>query len=66
MRGRGLLLGLELDPQILSAPQLALRLQDEGILTRDVHDHVVRLAPPLVISRPQIEQALAAIRRALA
>ncbi len=64
VRGRGLLIGVEVHRERIAARELALRLQDEGILTRDVHDSVLRFAPPLTINRAQLKQALAAIRRA--
>jgi ornithine--oxo-acid transaminase len=64
VRGRGLMLGMELKPEVISAQQMTLRLQEEGVLTRAVHHDVLRFAPPLIISRPQIDRALAGIRRA--
>ena len=64
VRGRGLMIGVELDADKTSAQEMALRLQDEGVLTRAAHQDVLRFAPPLVISRAQIDRALAAIRRA--
>jgi len=60
IRGRGLMLGLEIDPRY-SARKLCLRLLNEGILTRETHNTVIRLAPPLVITREQIDEAVAAI-----
>lgn len=64
VRGSGLLIGVEVHRERIAARELALRLQEEGILTRDVHDSVLRFAPPLTITRPQLDRALAAIRRA--
>lgn len=65
VRGRGLLIGMELKQEGMSAPHLALRLQDAGVLTRAVHGTVLRFAPPLIISRSQLGQVMARIERAL-
>jgi ornithine--oxo-acid transaminase len=57
-RGRGLLVGLELDPSRLSARSVSEALMKRGILARETHQTVLRLAPPLVITRPDIEHTL--------
>jgi ornithine--oxo-acid transaminase len=62
IRGRGLMIGLEVDSQRLSARKLALLLMEKGILTKDTHDTVLRLAPPLIIEKEQIDTIVAAIR----
>jgi ornithine--oxo-acid transaminase len=64
VRGKGLLIGVEVDPARIAAQDMSLRLQDEGVLTKDVHETVVRFAPPLIITRSQMDRALAAIGRA--
>jgi ornithine--oxo-acid transaminase len=64
VRGKGLLIGVEIGQGETTADDLALRLQDEGILTKAVHASVLRFAPPLIISQRQIDQAMKAIRRA--
>ena len=61
VRGKGLLIGMELDPALLSARDCCLRLMERGILTKDTHDTVVRFAPPLVISQAELDGALEAI-----
>ncbi len=61
VRGRGLLIGLELDPAILSARLFCEKLMQAGVLSKETHETVVRFAPPLVISREQIDDALAII-----
>lgn len=65
VRGRGLLLGLAIDPRYYSAREICLRLMHEGVLSKDTHSTVIRLAPPLVISREQIDQVISAITRVL-
>jgi ornithine--oxo-acid transaminase len=61
VRGKGLLIGMELDPVLISAREFCLRLMQHGILSKDTHDTVVRFAPPLVISAAEIDDALATI-----
>jgi len=55
IRGRGLLLGLEVGDGSGTAHDLALRLLGHGVLTKDTHRQVLRLAPPLVIDDEAIE-----------
>ena len=66
LRGRGLLIGVEIDTARTSARAACERLMAHGVLTKDTHDTVLRLAPPLVISREQIDEALRGIRAAFA
>jgi ornithine--oxo-acid transaminase len=61
IRGRGLLIGMELDPAQVSARMFCERLMHRGILSKDTHGTVVRLAPPLIISEQEIGIAVAAI-----
>ena len=65
VRGRGLLIGVQIDPAFASAREVCERLMQEGVLTKDTHDTVVRLAPPLVIEREQIDAGVAALQRVL-
>jgi ornithine--oxo-acid transaminase len=61
-----LLIGLEIDPARASARAVCDRLRAHGVLTKDTHETVVRLAPPLVITRDTLDEALQAIRLSLA
>ena len=61
VRGKGLLIGLELDPAFMSAREFCERLMANGILSKDTHGTVVRFAPPLTITAGQIDQAVATI-----
>ncbi len=65
VRGRGLLIGVEIAPGFASARAVCEKLMEEGVLTKDTHGTVVRLAPPLVIDRAQIDAAVNAFVRAL-
>jgi ornithine--oxo-acid transaminase len=66
VRGRGLLIGVEIEPSIATAHDVCVRLLSHGILSKDTHQTVVRFAPPLVITREELDEALAAIRKAFA
>lgn len=59
VRGKGLLIGIEIDPALASAEAVCHRLLDYGVLAKDtLRKNVVRLAPPLVIRRSEIDWAL--------
>jgi len=66
VRGKGLLVGVEIDPAFATARQVCEGLMEEGVLTKDTHGTVVRLAPPLVIGAREIDDAVAALGRVLA
>lgn len=63
VRGKGLFIGVEFDPKIISAREVCLQLLAEGILSKETHDTVVRFAPPLIISQELLDQALVKIRK---
>jgi len=65
VRGQGLLVGVQIDPAFASAREVCELLMHEGVLTKDTHHTVVRLAPPLVIDREQIDFAIAGLYRVL-
>ena len=65
IRGKGLLVGVEIDPAFAGARRVCDALVDEGVLTKDTHGTVVRMAPPLTIGRAQIDMAVSALGRAL-
>ena len=58
MRGRGLWVGAEIDPAVASARAACERLLAKGVLSKETHGTVVRLAPPLVIARDDLDWAL--------
>jgi len=50
--------GIEIDPKFARAREVCERLMGQGILSKETHDTVVRLAPPLVITREQVDWAV--------
>ncbi len=62
VRGKGLLIGVELKPAAGGARRFCEALQERGILAKETHEHVVRFAPPLVIDKEPIDWALPSIR----
>ncbi|QRX84084.1 ornithine--oxo-acid transaminase [Glaciimonas sp. PAMC28666] len=66
VRGKGLLIGVELDPAIISARAFCEILLELGMLSKDTHETVVRFAPPLTISASEIDTGLNIIRQAFA
>lgn len=62
VRGKGLWIGLDLDPAFISGRDFCNRLLAKGILTKETHETTVRLAPPLIITKEQIETVLDKIR----
>lgn len=65
IRGVGLFAGIEIDPVWATARDVVVRLLARGILSKDTHGTVVRVAPPLVITRSELDWALKQIRRVL-
>jgi ornithine--oxo-acid transaminase len=69
VRGRGLLCALEVDHSTgagKTAWQLCLILKKHGLLAKPTHDTIIRLAPPLIITSEQTDQALDILRRSIA
>ena len=66
IRGRGLFIGVEIDPSRASARSVVEALMERGLLSKETHETVVRLAPPLVIEKRDIDWALQQIREVLA
>jgi ornithine--oxo-acid transaminase len=58
VRGRGLMLAVELHPEAGRARRYCEALQARGILAKDTHEHTIRIAPPLVITADQVDWAL--------
>jgi ornithine--oxo-acid transaminase len=65
VRGRGLMLAVELDPDAGGARPFCEKLRGEGLLCKDTHDHTIRISPPLVITKTDIAWALERIGRVL-
>ena len=58
IRGRGLMLAVELHPEAGGARRYCDALKERGILCKDTHQHSIRIAPPLVITRGEVDWAL--------
>ena len=65
IRGRGLFVGIEIDPALCSAREICEALMHRGLLSKETHETVVRLAPPLVINREEIDWAIEQISKVL-
>ncbi len=66
VRGKGLLIGVQLKPGAGGARRFCEALQGRGILTKETHEHVIRFAPPLIVDRSTLDWALPRIREVLA
>jgi len=62
VRGRGLFIGIEVNPEFGNARAICEALMQRGLLSKETHETVVRLAPPLIISKAEIDWALDQIR----
>jgi ornithine--oxo-acid transaminase len=58
VRGRGLMIGLELRPEAGGARSYCERLQELGVLCKDTRNDIIRISPPLVIKKEEIDWAL--------
>ncbi|HUK63685.1 MAG TPA: aminotransferase class III-fold pyridoxal phosphate-dependent enzyme, partial [Dongiaceae bacterium] len=65
VRGRGLLIGIALVPEAGPARRYAHRLMEEGVLCKDTVEHVLRIAPPLVIEPQDLDWAFDRIAKVL-
>ena len=65
VRGKGLLIGVELFPEAGGARRFCEALKDEGLLCKETHDNVVRFAPPLTIKKEDIDWAMERIEKVL-
>jgi len=66
IRGRGLFIGIEIDPAKASARDVCKRLMKRGLLSKETHETVVRLAPPLAVDREILAWAADRIEEVLA
>jgi ornithine--oxo-acid transaminase len=65
VRGRGLWIGIELHREAGGARRFCEALQAEGLLCKETHDHVIRIAPPLTIQKAEIDWALERLSKVL-
>ena len=65
VRGKGLWIGIELRPAAGGARKFCEILRGEGVLCKETHTHVIRVAPPLMINRADLDWALERIEKVL-
>jgi len=65
VRGRGLWVGIELHKSAGKARPYCEQLMHEGLLCKDTHEQVIRLAPPLCITREEVDWAIARLQKVL-
>ncbi len=65
VRGKGLLIGVELRPQAGGARRFCEALAKQGVLAKETHENVIRFAPPLIIDQATVDWALPRIRAVL-
>ncbi|MCX7833019.1 MAG: ornithine--oxo-acid transaminase [Ignavibacteria bacterium] len=65
VRGKGLFIGVELKPEAKGARRFCEALKDKGILCKETHENVIRFAPPLVITKDDIDWAFPKIEEVL-
>ncbi|GAB1442905.1 ornithine--oxo-acid transaminase [Ignavibacteriales bacterium] len=65
IRGKGLFIGVELHEEAGGARRFCEALAERGILCKETHTHVIRFAPPLVIKKKQVDEALVKIKEVL-
>ena len=63
VRGRGLLLGIELDSPI--AKQVAAAMLDAGVIVNAANEQTIRIAPPLIVTMPQIEKFIMTFKKVM-
>jgi ornithine--oxo-acid transaminase len=66
IRAAGLWIGLELKPEAGPARRYCERLMEDGMLCKDTHGQTIRIAPPLVIEKSEIDWAVERIAKVLA
>ena len=66
VRGKGLLIGVELKAESGPARPFCEKLMEKGLLCKETHQQVIRFAPPLVIEREEIDWAISRVQEVLA
>ncbi|MER5785863.1 ornithine--oxo-acid transaminase [Streptomyces mobaraensis] len=65
VRGRGLWAGVDISPSLGTAREVSERLMEQGVLVKDTHGSTIRIAPPLVISKEDLDWGLEQLRAVL-
>jgi ornithine--oxo-acid transaminase len=63
IRGMGLWIGIDLFHGPIDARHICEKLKEQGVLSKETHETVVRLAPPLIITRKELDWAIARIKK---
>ncbi len=63
IRGKGLLVGIELEPEAGGARRFCEALKEEGLLCKETHENVIRFAPPLIIKQKDLHWAFRRIQQ---
>ncbi len=58
VRSAGLWAGIDIDPQLASGREVAVRLAERGVLAKDTHGSTIRLAPPIVVEQDELDWAV--------
>ncbi len=66
VRGKGLWVGVDVDPAAMSARRICEALAEEGVLSKETHETVIRFAPPLTITRDEIDWGMERVERVFA
>lgn len=65
LRGKGLFIGMEINTDLIDGHDVCLKLLENGLLSKETHETVIRFAPPLIITKEQIDEALAIIKKTM-
>jgi ornithine--oxo-acid transaminase len=65
IRGKGLLIGIELKHEVGGARQFAEILKEKGILIKETSEHVIRIAPPLILDQETADWMISVLRDVL-
>jgi ornithine--oxo-acid transaminase len=65
VRGRGLWIGVDIEPSCATARELVERLAAGGVLSKETHDTVIRFAPPLTITYELVDRAVGIFRKVM-
>ncbi|MFI0237068.1 ornithine--oxo-acid transaminase [Streptomyces sp. NPDC016845] len=65
VRGRGLWAGVDIDPAYGTGREISEKLLERGVLVKDTHGSTIRIAPPLVVSKEDLDWGLDQLRAVL-
>lgn len=65
IRGRGLFVGVEINPAYATAREICLSMMAQGVLSKETHNTVVRFAPPLIITKAELDKVIAIFQQTI-